>query len=336
MALTKAQLKKIEEIISRRMLGFTYEAVGSRAFTDSEIANLKSLGLLRSTTRSFIGDPMLLGKIVALIPPSRRVDFSFEELMRMAKKAGPLSAVERKMIQYAEERAGEYIKGIATMTMRDVKAASSSAAMTALRAVQEGVMQTVANRETASELKTRLFDILDDASRDWRRVASTELNNAIQFGVYNEIRETSDEGDDQLVYKLPNPDACKHCKRVYLMPDGITPRVFKLNQLADSNIGLKADSWQPTIGAVHPWCQCQIVVIPEGYNFVTKKVVYEDFEHEGKSYKRGSIISDEAIKETHAEKLMDNAILSYTGKTAKPVEKSLSSSGGDELMKCEC
>ena len=40
--------------------------------------------------------------------------------------------------------------------------------------------------------------------------------------------------DEQLVYKRPNPDACQHCKRVYLT-DGITPRVFKLSDLTDSN-----------------------------------------------------------------------------------------------------
>jgi hypothetical protein len=335
MALTKAQLKKIEEIISRRMLAFTYEATGDVALTDLEVEQLKAVGLLGTRARSFVGDPYLLGQVVALLPPSARASISFDGVARLAKTTAPLTAVETKAMEYAEAHAGEYIRGIATTALRDVRAATSAAGMSALRAVQDGVSQAIANRDTVSELQTTLFNLLDDASRDWRRVAATEINNAVQRGIYETIRAKSDDGEGQLVYKRPASDACRHCKRVYLMPDGVTPKIFKMAHLHDSNVGVKALNWGPTIGGVHPWCLCQLHVVPDGYDFVMKKVAAVDFEYEGRSYKRGQVLDDAVIRDIDNDNLMDNAILSHTGETGKPVEKSLYPSDDDQLA-CQC
>ena len=169
----------------------------------------------------------------------------------------------------------------------------------------------------------------------WRRVASTELNNAIQNGIYHSIADTSDEAGDQLVYKLPNPDACKYCKAVYLEDDGVTPKIFKLNQLEETNIGRKANDWGPTVGAVHPWCSCQLITIPDGYDFLKKKVVGTEFEHEGTKHKKGTIIGDELfpLLGSNKENIIENAVLSYTGTTGRPVEKSMYP---DNDIVCEC
>ena len=289
MALTKTQLESLIEAIHNRFISFRYDALGDRALTTAEVAELQRLGLLRRGTRHMVTDPTALGKIVALLPPSSRSKLTYEQLLDKIKRAEvPRTAVETKAIEYATEHAGEYIKGIEEMAIRTARTGTARAGMEALRAVQQGVSEAIANRRTIGELKTELFDMLDDRYRDWQRVAHTEINTAIQHGIYADIREKSGDGDNQLVFKRPAPDACRHCKRVYLKPDGVTPKIFKLKDLAESNIGMKAADWQPTIGSVHPWCHCQLFVVPEGYNFVTN----ED----------------------------GNAILTYTGKTGKVEE----------------
>ena len=318
MALTKSQLESLVDAIRRRFIAFRYEALGDRALTEEEIDLLQAAGLLRRGVRHMVSDPALLGKIVALLPPSRR-GMTYSDLLDLVSTMSPpMTDIERRAIEYATDHAGEYIRGIEDIAIRATRSAAARAGMTSLRAVQEGVSAAIANRDTISELKTELFDMLDDRYRDWQRVAHTEINTAIQRGIYAEIREKSPEGENQLVFKRPAPDACKHCKRVYLKEDGITPRVFKLSDLTESNFGMKAADWQPTIGSVHPWCHCQLFVVPEGYGFVKMRVASEDIEHGETKVKTGQPVDDSVystLPEEHKEKTREDSILAYKGTT---------------------
>lgn len=327
MALSRAQLEAILEVIKRRVLGFTYEALGERALTDDELRQLRRLGLIERGTRSLVADPIALGRLISLVPMSARRSVTFEQVKRWAEQNAPKTEVELKAIDYAAEHAGSYIKGIGDMLVRDASAASARASGAALRAVRANVSEAIANRETISELKTRLFYAIDHRTRDWQRIAHTEVNNAVQHGVHDAIVEASPEGREQLVFKRPAPDACQHCKRLYLKADGVTPRVFRLSELAESNVGLKAADWQPVIGSTHPWCHCQLLPVPDGYNFVLRRVALERFKFDGKVYKRGEIVDDaEYARMGHdlKAKVGQDAVLSYTGTTAEPeVEKSM-------------
>jgi hypothetical protein len=324
--LTKRQLKQIEEIISKRFLAFTYEALGSRALTEDELRQLKDAGLLRESVRTFTSDSYTLGKVVALIDRATAEGLSYEDAFRMAKKMTPTTDVERKMIQYANDHAGEYIKGLRDDMVKEVKASATRTGRSAFRAVQDEVADAIENRKTVKELKTALYDAIDDRARDWQRIASTEMNDAIQQGIYAEIREKSEHGAEQLVYKRPAPDSCQHCKRVYLGSDGI-PKIFKLSELADSNIGRKAKDWLPTIGSVHNWCQCQLHILPEGYGFVKRRVVLVPFSRDGKEYKKGQIVDDgefAGMNDSQKAKTGFDAVLSYTGERPT-LERSLKS-----------
>lgn len=269
--LTKRQLKQIEEMIKRRFLAFRYENLGERNLTADEIDQLKRAGILRSSVRNFSGDAYALGRIINQVGTSSATSLGFDEVKQIATKM-PMSSVEEKAIEFANDHAGEYIQGIGDDLVRDIRAASARSTEDALRAVQDGVKDAIKNRKTISELKTNLYGRIDNRFRDWQRVAHTEMTAAIQRGVYNDIRESSTKGADQLVFKRPSPDACSHCKRMYLEEDGITPRIFKMSELEDSNIGKRVADWKPTIGPVHPWCQCQLQIVPDGFEFeVTKE-----------------------------------------------------------------
>lgn len=323
MALSKKQLDKVLEAIRKHFNGFVFEAIGERALTPTEISQLQSLGLLKDSVRNMIADPVAVGRLVALIPPARRTSLSLDEALKAIKKVAPQTAVEQKAIEFAQEHAGTYITGIRDMVLRDTTAASSRASGAALRAVRQGVSEAIANRETVGQLKTRLFDLIDNRSKDWRRVAHTEINTALQQGIHSQIMAQG--GGEQLVYKRPAPDACTHCKRVYLKPDGML-RVFRLSQLADTNVGLKAADWEPTIGSVHPWCGCQLHVVPDGYSFRRTMIVKENFEFDGVSYKIGQVIPEEQFKRFGPEqqaKIGFDPVLTFTGETEAPeVEKS--------------
>lgn len=335
--LTKSQLSKIQDAIRKRFLRISYEAVGEHALTEAELNELKRMGLIRGSVRHLLDEGATIGKVVALLPGTEARDLTFEAIMELAKRGDftPHTEIQKRAAEYASEHAGQYIKGIGDDLVKETGAISARAGMTAMRKVQEKVSEAVMNRKTRSQLKTMLFDTIDNKYRDWLRVAHTEMNNAIQNGIHDELKAVSGEGDRQLVFKRPNPDACKHCKRLYLMPDGVTPRVFHLSDLADSNVGLKAANWKATVGSVHTWCQCQLHPVLDGFDFEKRRVVVEPFG----SRKKGQIITEEdynRLSDASKAKTGWDAVLVDKGRTAEPdpigkslINQALSEEGDD-------
>lgn len=317
--LTKAQLKKIEKIIQRRMRAFSLRTLGPQSLSEDEIAELKSAGLFPARIKNYVGDAHVLGKLAATLGPSGASSLTLQQIMDMAKKM-PTTKVEEKAIQYAVDHAGEYINGIASDLVKDVTLRATKTSMEVLR---QTVSEGIKDRITPSQLKSNLFHALDNRGRDWARVASTELQNAIQTAIYHEMKASSDDGENQLCYKRPSPNACKHCKRVFLHADG-TPKIFRMKDLATSNVGLKAADWKPTVEAVHPWCQCQLHMLPAGYGFKKKPTAAEEFEFNGKTYGKGALIDEEsyaALPATLKRKLKMDSILEFTGEEIEPVSK---------------
>lgn len=331
MALTKEQLKKIEEIIKRRFIALTYEALGERALTEEEIELLKKHGLLHHSTRHFTGDAYTLGRVVSGLDKAIARKITYEKALAAGSKL-PITAVEKRAMEFAADHAGQYIRGIGAEIAKDVVTAGTRMSRTAAQAVKEEVGTALAERLTISQLKSNLSDAIVGHKRDWLKVASTEMQDAIQHGIHNEIKRNA-EGEDPLVYKRPSPNACKHCKKVYLLSDGVTPRIFRLSSLEESNIGLKASDWGPTVGPVHPFCQCQLSPVPKGWGFKKKYVAAEAFG----SYKPGQVIDDIGkLSEEEKKKTRLEAILAFTGEDAQEdMEKSLPFSDEDDVCECE-
>lgn len=118
-----------------------------------------------------------------------------------------------------------------------------------------------------------LRQVTDDSKQDFDMVVRTELINNKIYGQAHKILQGQgvygESKGDTTVFKRPNPDACNHCKKHYLEKDGITPKLFKLSELManGSNYGKKVNEWEPTLGILHPYCQCQLHVMPEGCEF---------------------------------------------------------------------
>jgi len=125
MALTKKQLKEIEDLINRRFLSFTFEALGEEALSEVEINLLRRKGLLRPGTRHMTGDAYTLGKIAALIDRRSMRSVSYDEVLRAAKKMTGRTGVEKKAMLHATEHAGIYIKGLKDSMLKDVAAVTT-------------------------------------------------------------------------------------------------------------------------------------------------------------------------------------------------------------------
>ncbi|MBU5669528.1 hypothetical protein KQI68_06705 [Peptoniphilus sp. MSJ-1] len=122
------------------------------------------------------------------------------------------------------------------------------------------------------EMANLLRNITRDKRQDWEMVVRTELQNKKEEGFINSILQNksmySSKREQTRIFRRPNPDACKHCKKLYTT-NGTIPRVFTIEEILKngSNVGKKVSEWQPVIGATHPHCQCVWQVIPDNYEF---------------------------------------------------------------------
>ena len=117
-------------------------------------------------------------------------------------------------------------------------------------------------RSTLKRVESDLGHATGDWSRDWARIVQTEAERAIQTGLKDAwvTREAEQaEAEERpprslLAYKIPRPDACKHCVQLHL--EGGTPRLFLLDELVENgdNVGRRAADWRPGVGPVHPYC----------------------------------------------------------------------------------
>ena len=69
---------------------------------------------------------------------------------------------------------------------------------------------------------------------------------------------------------------CKSCMRFWFLPDGITPRVYKLSELManGSNIGKKQADWLPTVSNTHPNERHLMLEVPIGWGFKGGAISY--------------------------------------------------------------
>lgn len=270
MLLTEAQLHEIRDIIRDHHSAFIVHTVGPEAVSPDVLNRLKAKGLVQPTINS-VEDAYLYGQLLAQMENPAVAAMGYEEFKQYLKKNPvALTPEEKQAVAMAKMNAAQYAVGLgnkvdlstgATLIEADRKLAAKLKSD-----IKNKTEANVAKRETVKQLKSDLGHEAQDWARDWDRIAITEKQAAMQHGLAD--RYTSKYGPDVLVAKRPMPDACAHCKRLHLGPDG-NPRIFKLSELAanGSNHGEKTANWSATIGPVHPHCQCQLIRIPAGWGF---------------------------------------------------------------------
>lgn len=247
--LTPEQIQRIRQIISDHHWAFVANNVGPGSVPVAILEDLKAKGLVDASVE-FPKEAFTYGKALSSDP--RVAGMSLDEYRKWNRnQPTPLSEPEQRAVEFASIRAAEHITGIGERMRQQVVNA---------------VVDNIQTRGTSGQLKSTLASMSQDWNRNWNRVAVTEKHNAMQQGQASHIASTS--GRDALVSKRPMPDACPHCKRLHLGPDG-QPRIFKLSDLEanGSNVGRKAADWLPTVGTVHPHCQCVLIEVPDGWGY---------------------------------------------------------------------
>lgn len=243
-------MQEIRQLISDQHWAFVANSVGPDAVPPDILESLKERGLVDPEV-VWPKEAYQYGQAMAASKDPKFKDMTLAQFRDWVRKnPPPLSNVEQRAIEQAKIRCAEAITMMGDRMRNEV--------------VGE-VVQSIQGRTSTTDLKIALGHLEEDWTRNWHRVSVTEKHNAMMLGLASQIRS---ESGDALVAIRAMPDACEHCKRLHVGPDG-QPRIFRLSQLEanGTNVGRKARDWLPVVGPVHPNCQCQLFEVPEGYGF---------------------------------------------------------------------
>ena len=117
-------------------------------------------------------------------------------------------------------------------------------------------------------LGRELSDLWDDVSNDVSRVIGTETSvarNVSTMDAITKINLSAGISDPTVAFVVVRDEhVCDSCQRLHMLPDGITPRVWKLSEVR-SAYG-KPNDLTPTMTR-HPHCRCSLISVLPGYGF---------------------------------------------------------------------
>lgn len=129
------------------------------------------------------------------------------------------------------------------------------------------------NAEKPTDWKTvlggELADLYGSMKADVRRIVDTEAQNVRNIGVLEGIANANNTMgiEDPVVFFVVVRDQhlCDECRKLHLMPDGHTPRLWKLSELGHG-YHERGDS-NPKVGGLHPHCRCSMTTLMPGFAF---------------------------------------------------------------------
>ena len=123
--------------------------------------------------------------------------------------------------------------------------------------------------DTETVLTGALSDVWRVTADNMKRIVDTEATQMRAMGaLQGQIEANAAVGvEDPVMFMVCCRDAylCSECKRLHLLEDGITPRVWKLSELSH-NYHKKGDD-VPSLGGEHPHCRCAPATLLPGFGF---------------------------------------------------------------------
>lgn len=268
MLLTPEQLREIRQIVEVYHSAFIANTISPDVLAPDMLARLRRLGLI-NTRIDTVRDAYIYGQILATAEDPKLAGMGYEEFKRYLRSHPvPLTSIERDAMAFASQRAGDYCRGLGNRVAQDTGQLLIEADANLRRQMRQEIRtateRNIAERESLKKLKSDLGWATKDWARDWQRIANTETHFAMQRGVAEYYGKRY--GAKGRVAVRAMPDACNHCKRLFVGSDG-QPIIFELGDLEanGTNVGRKAVDWLPVVPPVHPHC------FPPGVCVLTSK-----------------------------------------------------------------
>jgi hypothetical protein len=115
-------------------------------------------------------------------------------------------------------------------------------------------------------------DELEKARSGLETIAASESTKARNLGMATDIiKAAASTGDKDPIVGfavIRDGSTCESCIRVCLMPDRVTPRLFRMSELS-AGYFKRGDSI-PSILGQHPHCRCTLFMVPSDWGFDAK------------------------------------------------------------------
>jgi hypothetical protein len=288
--MTPQQLDQIAQIIRDHHTAFVVAVGADPAAGQAEIQRLIDQGILPPQTFDIITDSYQYGQLVGSLREfdtiNQAKEFTYEKFKKqIRKRPRPLTSQEQHAIDWTKHSVAVHCKGLGNKIADDFSRviidADSELRKQTIGQIRTEVEHNIERRKVWKDIASEMGHFKEDWSRDWGRIAATEKQNAMQEGFASSLAEREGPVDQVYVSKIPKPDACPECIRLYLENgQGSPPKVFTLAELQENgtNVGRKARDWKAVVGVTHPWCACELVHIPPGWGFETKPPKDEDWQ----------------------------------------------------------
>jgi hypothetical protein len=266
---TPEQLHRVRLIIERYHAAIAVSVFGADALPEVIVEQLRAAGVPIPEGPLLLADSYAYGQLLAnLLQPSLATESPEEIRARIERNQIPPTPAEEAAQAYAAMHGAQYVTGLAHRVSADAvtEITGEESQLTpedVKRIIADEVAAGVSRRDAVERIRSNLGHEIQNWTRDWKRIAQTEVGNAIFAGEADVIERH--HGKEARVCRVPRPDACPDCKRLYLDKDG-NPKIFRLSELRanGSNVGRHRSAWKPVLEATHPWCACDLMWLPDG------------------------------------------------------------------------
>ena len=267
MILQPFQIQELLSIIDNFHILFIAQTVGADVLTPNEIQILKDNGI---DVAKFVGKDgkidhaFKFGVLAEALGTKKAKTLNYDKLKQFINSGNfiPLTKTEESVLRSVKFQAYNDIKGLGNKINKEFTQILIEVDKEQRAKYEDKILteteEAILNRETQSQLASRIGHKTGDWSRDLDRIADFLMHSALDYGKVMKILE--EDGEDGEVYKSVYKGACKHCIEKYLTNGlGSEPRIFKVKDLLanGTNIGRNTKDWKAVVGPLHPFCRCE-------------------------------------------------------------------------------
>lgn len=203
---------------------------------------------------------------------SAQQNYGLPHLFVQAMSNRKPNEIEQDFLKSLLESADGYIESLKSRTKSNVAeridglAREASAQNTKL--TEEAVQKAI--EEEFSKAWSALQTIVE--------AESTKFRNLGTMVEISRMAASAGEEDPTVFFiVVRDGTTCKECMRLHLMPDGVTPRLWKFSELGQAFH--KRGNDKPSAFGLHPHCRCTLTYLTLGFGF--DKMGKLKFEDEG-------------------------------------------------------
>lgn len=252
--------------------------IGINSSNKEQIASIVE-NMFDNIALQFIGDiPKLKNKKTLIISSKRNYGLSHLFVQAMQNKSP--NPIESDVLKSLLESAYGYIESLKNRTKSNVTERL------------DGIMRE-AKLQGRSVSRQELTDIISEelgkARSHMKAIAESESTKLRNLGTMMDIsRVAANLGDsDPTVFFVVVKDGatCKECLKLHLMPDELTPRLWKFSELKQGYH--KRGEANPSAFGLHPHCRCTLTYLSSGFGFDNQgKVSYNSENYNAYSKQR--------------------------------------------------